>query len=440
MKQSVPLQDSLFQKNTVRPLADMLRPTNLEQIVGQDHLLNPGQPLRQMVENNRLFSMVLWGPPGCGKTSLAKLIATAVKADFHPLSAIFSGIQDLKSLFEQARRNRQVGRATILFVDEIHRFNRTQQDSFLPVIEDGTVILIGATTENPSFALNPALLSRLEVFVLKRLEDSVLYQMIDRVEIKLGKKLPLNDEAKRSLVSLADGDGRYLLNMIEAISSRYKGQQPLTPQNLSSILSRRAPLYDKAQESHYNLISAFHKSLRGSDVDAALYWMARMLDGGEDPRYIARRLIRFATEDIGLADPQALNQGISCLQAYEKLGSPEGELAIAQATIYMAAAPKSNASYMAFKKAMQLARDYGSLMPPISILNAPTSLMQNLGYGANYQYDHDFPDAFSGQNFRPAGLPDQPIYQPTNFGNEQKIQEKLNWLRQRRQDLNNGTK
>lgn len=425
-------QTNLFQQAAVKPLADMLRPTSINQVVGQEHLLGKDCPLERMVESQKLSSMILWGPPGCGKTTLAKLLAGSVKADFHSFSAIFSGVQDLKNLFELAKRNRQIGQETLLFVDEIHRFNRTQQDSFLPVVEDGTVILIGATTENPSFAINAALLSRLEVFVLKRLEEAVLRQMIERAEKILGKKLPLTPAALQSMISLADGDGRYLLNMIEAVFARKQKEQDLTPEDLAGLLSRRAPVYDKSQESHYNLISALHKSLRGSDVDAALYWFARILEGGEDPRYIARRLIRFAVEDIGLADPQALSQGTAALQAYEKLGSPEGELALCQAVIYMALAPKSNAAYMAFKKAKKMAAEHGSLMPPLSILNAPTGLMKDLGYGDQYHYDHDYPDAFAGQNFRPSGLPEQPLYAPNDRGYEKQLQERLEWLQRRK--------
>lgn len=433
MKQnSLSTQTTLFQQTAVKPLADRLRPTSISQVVGQEHLLGKGAPLQRMVENRKLSSMILWGPPGCGKTTLAKLLAGSVKADFHSFSAIFSGVQDLKNLFELAKRNRQIGQETILFVDEIHRFNRTQQDSFLPVVEDGTIILIGATTENPSFAINAALLSRLEVFVLKRLEESVLHQMVEQAEKILGKKLPLTPPALESMISLADGDGRYLLNMIEAIFTRKQKEKDLSPEDLAGLLSRRAPIYDKSQESHYNLISALHKSLRGSDVDAALYWFARILSGGEDPRYIARRLIRFAVEDIGLADPQAIHQGIDALQAYEKLGSPEGELAICQAVIYMALAPKSNSAYLAFKKAKQMAAEYGSLMPPLSILNAPTGLMKELGYGERYQYDHDHPDAFAGQNFYPVGLPPQPLYSPNDRGYEKQLQERLKWLQKRK--------
>src|SRR5262249_34097097 len=366
-----------------RPLADKLRPRRLTEIVGQQHLLAPDAPIGRMVASGQLSSMVLWGPPGCGKTTLARLLAEHTSLHFEPLSAVFSGVADLRKIFEAAQSRRMAGQGTLLFIDEIHRFNRAQQDVLLPYVEDGTVTLVGATTENPSFELNGALLSRCQVFVLNRLDDAALELLLERAEDTEKKKLPLTDDARVALKAMADGDGRYVLMMTEELLARPKGDL-LDPAQLAEFVQRRRPLYDKAQESHYNLISALHKSLRGSDCDAALYWFARMIEGGEEPRYIVRRLTRFASEDIGLADPQALPIAIAAWEAYERMGSPEGELAIAELVIYLATAPKSNASYTAFGAARAAAKTHGSLMPPKHILNAPTKLMQEIGYGKDY--------------------------------------------------------
>jgi putative ATPase len=428
---------SLFEDDTQRPLADRLRPRTLEDVVGQEHLLAPDAPLGRMVEQGRLVSAVLWGPPGCGKTTIARLLAQRTELVFEPLSATFSGVADLRKVFEAARRRREIGRGTLLFVDEIHRFNRAQQDSFLPYVEDGTVVLVGATTENPSFELNGALLSRCRVFVLQRLDTAALDTLIARAEQLTGHELPLDDEARRSLIAMADGDGRFLLNMAEQLQSLPAGTPPLDTAALTEQIQRRAPLYDKAQESHYNLISALHKSMRGSDPDAALYWLARMLDGGEDPLYIARRLVRFANEDIGTADPQAVQQALAAWDVYERLGSPEGELAIAQAVTYLATAPKSIAVYRAFGVAQQRARRTGSLMPPAHILNAPTRLMKDIGYGEGYRYDPDTPDGFSGADYFPDDMDRETYYHPTGSGHEEQIRRRLDrWsaLREERPD------
>ncbi len=387
---------SLFEKELTRPFADLLRPKRLEDVVGQQHLLGPGQPLSRMVEEHRLSSMILWGPPGCGKTTLARIIATQTDDFFEAISAIMTGVADLRRIFHHAKDRRRSGRGTLLFVDEIHHFNRSQQDSFLGAVEDGTITLIGATTENPSFELNSALLSRCMVFTLKRLDTGALIILVRRAEHFLQRTLPLTLEARDQLISLSDGDGRTLLNTIQALS--YAPDEPLlNPDQLLEVIQRRAMNYDKGRDEHYNLISALHKSLRGSDVDAALYWFSRMLEGGENPRYIARRLIRFASEDIGMADPQALIQATTAEQAYDFLGSPEGELCIAQAVIYLATAPKSNSQYIALKQARNFARQHGSLMPPKHILNAPSAFMKEQGCGQDYQYDHDLMDAFSGK-------------------------------------------
>ena len=420
-----------------RPLAERLRPKTLGDVVGQDHLLAPSAPLGRMVAARHLASLILWGPPGCGKTTIARLLADATDLAFEPLSAVFSGVADLRKVFDAARKRREGGRGTLLFVDEIHRFNRAQQDGFLPYVEDGTVVLIGATTENPSFELNGALLSRCQVFVLKRLTDSALDDLIDRAETELGRTLPLLADARAALVALADGDGRYLLNLIEVLAGMPSDIAPLDTIALLETVQRRAPLYDKAQEGHYNLISALHKSLRGSDVDAALYWFARMLEGGEDPLFIIRRLTRFATEDIGLADPNALVQAIAAWDAYERLGSPEGELAIAQAVIYLATAPKSVGAYRAYKRVRKAAAATGSLMPPAHILNAPTKLMKSLGYGEGYAYDPDAPDGFSGANFFPEGMARESFYDPIDRGFEREIRKRLDYwdkLRRARQN------
>ncbi len=424
----------LFVETAKRPLADRLRPMRLDEVVGQDHLLKGDAPLARMVSGGHLASIILWGPPGCGKTTIARLLAEAVDLDFVQLSAVFSGVADLREAFAAARDRHVVGRSTLLFVDEIHRFNRAQQDGFLPYVEDGTVTLVGATTENPSFELNGALLSRCQVLVLKRLDDAALEMLLERAEIMMERKLPLIPEARQALIAMADGDGRYLLNLAEELLQRPKDAVPLDTAGLVNAVQRRAPLYDKAQEGHYNLISALHKSLRGSDTDAALYWLARMLAGGEDPLYIVRRLVRFAVEDIGLADPQAIVQALAAKDTYDFLGSPEGELAIAQAVVYLGTAPKSNAAYTAFGAAKRAADETGSLMPPKHILNAPTKLMKQLGYGKDYAYDHDSEDGFSGQNYFPDGMARRQFYQPVERGFEREIQKRLEyWARLREQ-------
>ena len=415
----------------MRPLADRLRPVTLSQVSGQDHLVGPDGTLTRMLARGSLPSLILWGPPGVGKTTIARLLAAESGLHFVQLSAVFSGVADLKRVFEEARARRANGQITLLFVDEIHRFNRAQQDGFLPVVEDGTVVLVGATTENPSFALNGALLSRCQVLVLHRLNDAALEQLLERAEDDFGTGLRLTAEGRQALRAMADGDGRYLLNMAEQLEAVPEGE-PLDAQALADLLARRAALYDRDREEHYNLISALHKSLRGSDVDAALYWFARMLAGGEDPRYIARRLARFASEDIGMADPQALPQTLAAWDAYERLGSPEGELALAQAVIYLGTAPKSNAAYLAIKAAQRSARETGSLMPPAHIVNAPTKLMKSLGYGAGYNYDHEAEDAFSGQNYFPDGMPRARFYEPRDRGFERELAKRLEfWARLR---------
>ena len=414
-----------------QPLADRLRPASLDEVIGQDHLLAPDKPIGRMVARGRLASMILWGPPGCGKTTIARLLAQATDLEFEPLSAVFSGVADLRRVFDAAKKRRATGGGTLLFVDEIHRFNRAQQDGFLPYVEDGTVVLIGATTENPSFELNAALLSRAQVFVLNRLGPADIEKLLARAEQVEGKTLPLTQAAREALVAMADGDGRFSLNLAEEIFS-LDVAKPLEPEQLAALIQRRAPLYDKSQEGHYNLISALHKSVRGSDPDASLYWLARMLEGGEDPRYIARRVARMAFEDIGLASPQALGIVLDAWDAYERLGSPEGELALAQAVIFLATAPKSNAAYKAFGEARQAARESGSLMPPKHILNAPTKLMKEIGYGSGYAYDHDREGAFSGQNYFPEEMPRRSFYRPTDRGFEQTLGERLaEWKRRR---------
>jgi putative ATPase len=417
---------TLFEAQVQRPLADRLRPKSVAEVVGQDHLLGPDGPIGRMLAQRRLASMILWGPPGCGKTTIARLLAHGTDLEFEPLSAVFSGVADLRKVFEAARKRREAGRGTLLFVDEIHRFNRAQQDAFLPVVEDGTVILVGATTENPSFELIGALLSRAQVLVLRRLGDDDLETLLRRAEAILGHALPLIPEARGALRAMADGDGRFLLNLVEEIAP-LPADPPLDPAALARLVQQRAPLYDKAQEGHYNLISALHKSLRGSDTDAALYWLARMLTGGEDPIYILRRLTRAAVEDIGLADPQAIAQALAAWDTYERLGSPEGELAVAQCVIYLATAPKSNAAYTAFGAAQEMARETGSLMPPMHILNAPTRLMRRLGYGKGYVYDHATEEAFSGQNYFPDGVERRSFYRPSERGFEREIKKRLDY-------------
>lgn len=410
-----------------RPLADRLRPRAMAEFVGQDQLLRPEAPLARMLQRRRLASLILWGPPGCGKTTLARLLAKEVGEPLQALSAVMAGVADLRKGFEEARRHRARGRRPILFIDEIHRFNRTQQDGLLHEVEDGTVTLIGATTENPSFALTPALVSRCHVLVLERLSTAALLTLLERAEAALGHPMPLDGPARERLVELADGDGRYLLNLVETIAD-LPPEPLLDPAALAELLQRRLPVYDKQQEAHYNLISALHKAVRGSDPDAALYWLCRMLEGGEDPRYLARRLVRMAVEDIGLADPQALLQARAAGATYEQLGTPEGELALAQATVYLALAPKSNAAYLAFKAAGRSAKEHGSLLPPLHIRNAPTGLMRKLGYGQGYVYDHDAPGGFSGQDYFPDGMERERYYRPTGEGFEAELRARLEWL------------
>ncbi|MCW9034264.1 MAG: replication-associated recombination protein A [Alphaproteobacteria bacterium] len=417
--------NTLFQSQADRPLADKLRPQHLTEVVGQDALLGEEGVLTRMLEGSgRLVSVIFWGPPGCGKTTIARLMAEHTDLAFEPLSAVFSGVADLRKIFEAAKRRREAGGGTLLFIDEIHRFNRAQQDGFLPYVEDGTVVLVGATTENPSFELNAALLSRCQVLVLNRLDEAALETLLARAEEEEGKTLPIEPDARTALKAMADGDGRYLLNMAERLF--LLPEEPLLgTADLAKVIQKRMPLYDKSQEGHYNLISALHKSLRGSDTDAALYWFARMLDGGEDPRYIARRLTRFASEDIGLADPTALAQVLSAWEAYERLGSPEGELALAQAVIYLGTAPKSNAAYTAYKTVRKVAKQTGSVSPPKHILNAPTKMMKEMDYGKGYEYDHDAEDGFSGQSYLPEGMSRQKFYQPGERGFEREVSKRL---------------
>lgn len=431
---------SLFESQAPRPLADRLRPGRLEDVVGQDHLLGAEGPIGRMLNAGRLASMILWGPPGCGKTTIARLLADRAYLEFIPLSAVFSGVADLKKAFEGARGRRAAGRGTLLFVDEIHRFNRAQQDGFLPVVEDGTITLVGATTENPSFELNAAILSRAQVFVLKRLDEPAMEKLIARAEAEEGRAFPVTDEGRSTLSAMADGDGRFFLNLVEEIFAQ-SPSKPLDSAGVAAAVQRRAPVYDKNREEHYNLISALHKSLRGSDADAALYWLARMLSGGEDPTYILRRLTRFAVEDIWLADPAAVNQAISCWETYDRIGSPEGDLAISQLVIYLATAPKSNAAYVAHKAAVRSAKATGSLTPPAHILNAPTKLMKELGYGSGYAYDHDAEDGFSGQNYFPDGMPREGFYQPVERGFERDLKKRMDYfakLRAKRQGETGG--
>ncbi len=417
-----------------RPLADKLRPAKLAEVVGQDQLLGPDGVLTRMLETRSLGSLVFWGPPGTGKTTVARLLADATELHFEQISAVFSGVADLKKVFETARARRETGKGTLLFVDEVHRFNRAQQDSFLPVMEDGTVVLVGATTENPSFELNAALLSRARVLVFKSLDDAAIGKLLSRAEEIEGRKLPLDDQARAALIRMADGDGRASLTLTEEVWRAARKGETFDSAQLQEIVQRRAPIYDKSQDGHYNLISALHKSVRGSDPDAALYYLARMFDAGEDPLYIARRVVRMAVEDIGLADPQALAICNAAKDAYDFIGSPEGELAIAQAVIYVATAPKSNAGYTAYKSAMRAAKEGGSLVPPKHILNAPTKLMKEENYGRGYAYDHDQDEAFSGQDYFPEALGRQTFYDPPDRGFEREIRKRLDyWAKLRKE-------
>ncbi|MFM1816152.1 MAG: Replication-associated recombination protein [Pseudomonadota bacterium] len=423
-----------------RPLADRMRPRALEEVVGQDHLVGPDGKLTLMLRAGRLSSMILWGAPGTGKTTVARLIAKQSGLEFEQLSAIFSGVQDLRKAFDRARERRKLGRATLLFIDEIHRFNRAQQDSFLPLLEDGTIILVGATTENPSFELNAALLSRATVLTFNRHDEAAIRKLIARAESIEGRPLPLDDDARSALAAMADGDGRSALNLVEQIFGLVGPDEAcLDRARLTALVQRRAPMYDASRDGHYNLVSALHKAVRGSDPDAALYWLCRMFDGGEDRLFIARRLVRMANEDIGLADPEAVHQALAAKDAYDFLGSPEGELALAQATIYLATAPKSNGVYVAYKAAMRAAKEHGSLSPPKHVLNAPTKLMADEGYGEGYNYDHDTPEGFSGQNYFPDEIRQRlKFYDPPERGFEREINKRLAYWAGLRQKKTNG--
>ncbi len=421
-------------KEGPRPLADRLRPSKLSEVVGQDHLVGPQGSLTRMLASGRIPSIILWGPPGTGKTTIARLLAGETGLVFEQMSAIFSGVADLKRVFEQAKMRREQGRATLLFVDEIHRFNKSQQDSFLPYVENGTITLVGATTENPSFELNGALLSRAQVLVLDRLEPEFLSALINRAELYEKRVLPVDADARAALINMADGDGRYFLNLVEEVFAAVPDGTVLDSEALGKAVSKRLPLYDKAADGHYNLVSALHKSVRGSDPDAALYYLARMLTAGEDPLFLARRIVRMAIEDVGLADPEAVKQALAAKDTYDFLGSPEGELALAQAVVYIATAPKSNAVYVAFKAAMDRAKETGSLAPPKIILNAPTKLMKDQEYGSGYQYDHDQPDAFSGQNYFPPEMGREKYYDPVERGFERDVKKRLEfWAKLRKE-------
>ena len=429
-------QNSLFGDTVTRPLADRMRPSSIEEIVGQEELLGDGAPLRRMIDSGKLSSFILWGPPGCGKTTLARILASRTNLRFTALSAVFSGVADLRKAFDEAASYQRYGEGTLLFVDEIHRFNRAQQDGFLPFVENGTVVLVGATTENPSFELNSALLSRCKVFVLKPLSAEALEQLILRAETLQSRKLPVTPEARKCLIDLADGDGRYFINLLETVYDLTGMSEILDENSLLKIVQKRSPIYDKDREGHYNLISALHKSLRGSDTDAALYWAARMLTAGEDPAYLLRRLTRFASEDVGLADPMALQLAIAAWESYDRLGTPEGELAIAQLIIYLGTAPKSNATETAWYAAKKAAKEHSSLTPPAHILNAPTKMMKNLGYGKGYIYDHDTPEGFSGQNYFPEAMGRKQFYTPVERGFEREIKRRLEYwsnLREKKQ-------
>lgn len=418
---------TLFEKEVNKPLADRMRPQSLTDVVGQDHLLGPKGPLSRMIRSGRLASFILWGPPGCGKTTVARILARETNMHFESLSAVFSGVADLRRVFSEAQSRRRMGQGTLLFVDEIHRFNRSQQDGFLPYVEDGTIVLVGATTENPSFELNGALLSRCKVFVMNRLDDVALDKILAKAETLIGRTLPLDTVGKAYLKALADGDGRYFINLIEGVFLYAAPDEILDKEALESLLQRRLPNYDKVGEGHYNLISALHKSLRGSDPDAGLYWLARMVVAGEDMKYILRRLMRFATEDVGMADPGALVQAHSAWDSYERLGSPEGDLAVAGLVVYLATAPKSNSLEVAWNTVRETARETATLMPPKHILNAPTRLMRELGYNQGYQYDPDTKDGFSGQNYFPDGMERPTFYRPNERGYEREIKKRLDY-------------
>ncbi|MEE2689938.1 MAG: replication-associated recombination protein A [Pseudomonadota bacterium] len=425
-----------FDRDAPRPLADRLRPRSLDEVVGQDHLLAEGAPLRRMLKAGRLSSIILWGPPGVGKTTIAQLLARETKLEFEQISAVFSGVADLRKVFEKAAARRKMGKGTLLFVDEIHRFNRAQQDGFLPNVESGLITLVGATTENPSFELNPALLSRAQVFVLHRLDEEALEQLLHRAEDSEGRKLPLTDDARAALIAMADGDGRFALNLAEEVFLEPQDRKLIAPEELARIVQRRAPIYDKGQESHYNLASALQKSIRGSDVDAALYWAARMIVGGEDPRFVLRRLIVIASEDVGNADPQALPLAIAARDAYEFLGQPEGEIAIGQLVAYLATAPKSNRAHIAFGAAKAAARQSGSLAPPAHAMNAPTKLMKELGYSKGYEYDHDAENAFAGLDYFPPDMERVKFYEPRETGFEREILKRLEYWDAKRRPRN----
>ena len=429
-------QNSLFGDSVTRPLADRMRPSDISEIVGQEDLLGEGAPLRRMIDSGKLSSFILWGPPGCGKTTLARILANRTNLRFMALSAVFSGVADLRKAFDEAATYQRYGEGTLLFVDEIHRFNRAQQDGFLPFVENGTVVLVGATTENPSFELNSALLSRCKVFVLKPLSGEALEQLIVRAEKLQSRPLPVTPEARKTLIDLADGDGRYFINLLETVYDLTGMSEILDENALLKIVQKRAPIYDKDREGHYNLISALHKSLRGSDTDAALYWAARMLESGEDPAYLLRRLTRFASEDVGLADPMALQLAISAWDSYDRLGTPEGELAIAELIIYLGTAPKSNAAETAWHAAKKAAKEYSSLTPPAHILNAPTRMMKDMGYGKGYIYDHDTPEGFSGQNYFPESMGRKQFYHPVERGFEREIKRRLEYWENLRKKKN----
>ncbi|MDR1025989.1 MAG: replication-associated recombination protein A [Lactobacillus sp.] len=422
-------EDTLFSSQVKRPLADRLRPNTLDEVVGQDHVVGPDAPLGRMVRAGKISSFILWGPPGCGKTTIARLIASQTNLYFEQISAVFSGVADLKRVFSYAQERRaNAGQGTLLFVDEIHRFNKSQQDGFLPYVEDGTIILVGATTENPSFEINAALLSRCQVFVLNRLDEESFEILLQRAEKETGRKLPVDEEARDFVKKTADGDGRYILNIAESIYNYAQVGEVFDKESIIKIIRSRAPVYDKGRDGHYNLISAVHKSLRGSDVDAALYWVARMLEAGEDPKYLLRRLVRFSIEDVSMADPNAVVQAIACADTYERLGSPEGDLAILQLVVYLATAPKTVSVYKSSYKARDLARRTGSLMPPKNILNAPTKLMKQLGYSDGYEYDPDTEDGFSGANYFPDGMRREKIYRPIERGFEREIKKRVDYF------------